>query len=169
MRLLRSQALNNRAVFPVSPDEDIGYLAVLELTKKGNVHIHAVIFNLPFYRHKHDILGLWLQVVPSSTMNNQQLDRVPWGRRSAKENAEKMALYLSKYLVKGLEDHNLPNDKFYLPSKNLKKPTLYKVPAEVSSLFEEIFVKCYRKTFVSKPYVIAHLGIEAHSEIWELT
>ena len=169
MRKLRSMAKENRAVFPACPSGEIAYIATLELTKKGNVHIHAVLFNLPYYRSKLDILNLWTQIVPTSTINNQQLDRVPWGRKSAKRNAEKMARYLSKYLAKAFEDNNMPDDKLYLPSKNLKQPVLYKVPAEVSALFEEIFVRCYRKTFVSKPFVIAHLGVEAHTEIWELT
>lgn len=169
IRLLRHQVKTNRDVFTRGSPEDITYIATLELTKKGNVHIHAVIFNLPFYRHKHDVLNLWLQVSPSSTINNQQLDRVPWGRKSAKVQAVKMARYLSKYIAKAFEDNNLPNDKLYLPSKGLKQPTLYKKPSDVSLVFEGAFIKMYRKTFVSEEYYIPYLDTWAHYEIWELT
>jgi hypothetical protein len=112
---------------------------------------------------------LWLQVSPSSTINNQQLDRVPWGRKSAKVQAVKMARYLSKYIAKAFEDNNLPNDKLYLPSKGLKQPTLYKKPSDVSLVFEGAFIKMYRKTFVSEEYYIPYLDTWAHYEIWELT
>jgi hypothetical protein len=169
MRELRHQVKTNRTVFPHSPAGEIKSLATLELTKKGNVHIHAVIFNLPFYRHKHDILNLWLKQSPSSSINNQQIDRVPWGRRSAKKEATKMARYLSKYLAKAFEENSMPNDKLYLPSKGLLQPETYRVPSEVSALFESAFMRVYRKSYISGEYYIPHLNTWAHCEIWEMT
>lgn len=169
IRKLREQIRTDRAVFPAVPSGELGYIATLELTKKKNVHIHAVLFNVPYYRHLHDILNLWIQISPGSMINNQELTRVPWGRRSAKTHAEKMARYLSKYISKAFEENNLPDDKLYLPSKNLKQPDFYKLPEQVSALLESLYIKLYHKAFISKPFVIAHLGVEAHTEIWEMT
>jgi hypothetical protein len=143
------------------------YLAVPELTKKKNVHWHILVFGLPKFSHPYSVLDLWLQVVPDATINNQDIKRVPWGDRNAKQQARNMAGYLSKYLAKTFEDNNLTSDKMYLPSKGLEQPETFTNPKDVALVLEQAIGKLYKQTKVSGTFFLPFFGVDAHYEIWE--
>lgn len=85
------------------------YIAVIERGHKGTerLHIHAVIFNLPFIKTA-DLAMIW---------------KYGWVKINKTYGVHGAAKYLLKYLDKTLESGFIEKGKrFYFPSKGLKKP-----------------------------------------------
>jgi len=74
----------------------IEYLAVHEKQKRGSIHYHAILFNMP-YIPQQTILDLWGDFVFIKQINKTQ----------------GTILYLTKYLTKAFEDPNLRSKKRY--------------------------------------------------------
>ncbi len=83
------------------------YIAVPEFQKRGAVHYHAVIFNLPYMKNIYDELNeIWGKgYFIIKTVNDIGL----------------ASAYLTKYLRKEIEDGRLSARRRYYPSKGLKK------------------------------------------------
>lgn len=146
---------------------DLRYIAVMELTKKQNVHWHIIVFGLPKYSHPYSVLDLWLQVVPEATINNQDIKRVPWGSGNAKAQAKKLSGYLTKYITKAFEENFFSFNKLYLPSKGLTQPIKKIKPSDVSAVLEQAVSDCYYKTHQSDTFYLPWFDTWAYYEIWE--
>ncbi|MFA5080409.1 MAG: hypothetical protein WC472_02165 [Candidatus Paceibacterota bacterium] len=89
------------------------YLGVPEFQKRGAIHYHVIIFNLPYKKKRvyRTLFKLWGK-----------------GRVELKIVVTMKSLinYLSKYLTKDLLDNKLSNKKRYFCSRNLKKPVVIK-------------------------------------------
>ncbi len=88
------------------------YLATWELTKKGKLHYHIILFSFPF-------------------ISSQELERL-WGHGFIKINKisginkADVGLYISKYFSKDLE-MKASKKKAYFKSQNLKMPDQHKL------------------------------------------
>ena len=88
------------------------YLAVIEFQKRGAIHYHVVIFNLPWVDDLYDeARKIWRQSVGSGAVHIEP---------AASERGT--ANYLCKYLTKSVENDRLETRKSYFCSKGLKKP-----------------------------------------------
>lgn len=82
------------------------YLTVIEFQKRGAVHYHLIIFNLPYMPVK-DISEIW---------RNGHI----W--INAVEHVDNLGAYLVKYMNKDNDDKRLSGHKCYFSSRGLYKP-----------------------------------------------
>jgi hypothetical protein len=94
------------------------YLVVIEFQKRGAVHYHCVMFNLPY-------------------IQNNKLREI-WGNGYVKinkiDNVDNVGAYVCKYITKDNEDDRLIGQKMYFASRGLKKPIEIKEESRVKSL-----------------------------------
>lgn len=142
--------------------KDIRYLAVMELTQKGNVHFHVIIFNLPKFESSRELAQIWLDLNAGQgricSHGGQDIKRLPWGYKKARRTAEDIAGYLSKYLAKTFQDLDYSNVKLYLPSQNLEQPIRHTNPDEVREVLIKALEKGYFITYTSKEYELPFIG-----------
>ena len=81
------------------------YLCVPEFTKKGRVHYHVAIFNMPYVPHKR-LMELW----GNGGLNIKKISQV-----------DNVGAYICKYLSKDMAE-KLKGKKCYFTSRGLKKP-----------------------------------------------
>ena len=82
----------------------IKYLCVPEFTKKGRIHYHVVLFNLPFVKNK-TLQSIW----SNGFIKINKID-----------NCDNVGAYVSKYMTKANEQ--MIEEKSYFTSRNLEKP-----------------------------------------------
>jgi len=97
----------------------IRYLAVPEFQKRGAVHYHVIIFNLPF-THWKTLTDIWKH-------GDIDIERV----RATDDDLSKVAFYLTKYITKEKDDR-LRGQKTYFPSRSLARPIVSVDPIQVS-------------------------------------
>lgn len=103
---------------------NLRYVAVIEFTKKGRVHYHLVLFNIPYVKSK-------------------ELEKI-WSNGFIKINkinhVDNVGAYVTKYMTK--DNDKLIGNKSYFSSRNLIKPVEIterkKVENLANSLPEEI-------------------------------
>lgn len=126
---------------------NLSYIAVPEWQKRGTLHFHALvwgfdpktIFNeVPYYYRKISNRKRFSRFIefctlhgfePKESRGTRNLQRC-WGRGffdilGATNNNRALAGYLTKYLVKGLSDIRLSNNRAYTSSYNIKRPRTY--------------------------------------------
>jgi len=86
------------------------YVAVIEFQKRGAIHYHVMIFNLPFIKNIYDKLKI---IWPAGFFNISPIDKV-----------RDVGFYLAKYMHKELHDPRLKKHKCYFTSKDLKQPKI---------------------------------------------
>ena len=121
-----------------SKKDDIKYIAVIEKQKRGAIHYHVVIFNLP-YIAKLDLQEIW---------------RHGFVKINAIENYEDLGLYLIKYMTKDIETERAENQKRYLCSNGLIKPTIIE-NIDIDKLINSedlkvVFTKEFESEYVGK-------------------
>ena len=82
----------------------IKYLCVPEFTKKGRIHYHVVLFNLPFVKNK-TLQSIW----SNGFIKINKID-----------NCDNVGAYVSKYITK--DNEQMIEEKSYFTSRNLEKP-----------------------------------------------
>ena len=82
----------------------IKYLCVPEFTKKGRIHYHVVLFNLPFVKNK-TLQSIW----SNGFIKINKID-----------NCDNVGAYVSKYMTK--DNEQMIEEKSYFTSRNLEKP-----------------------------------------------
>lgn len=115
---------------------DIKYIAVIEFQKRGSIHYHIVIFNLPYTR-KEEIARIW---------------RHGYVKINAIDNIYNIGAYVSKYMGKDVGDDRLVGEKCYFTSRGLKKPVEIKDSAQIWGCLDAIKeknMKVYGTTFTS--------------------
>ncbi len=103
---------------------DLVYLGVPEFQKRGAVHYHILIFNLPFIPKVYDrFRALW----PHGSLNFKSV-----------KNIKHIANYVCKYMLKDAEDHRLTGRKCYFRSRKLYEPTVIRNQTEALKLLEQL-------------------------------
>ncbi len=116
------------------------YIGVVEFQKRGTVHYHIIIFNLPYIRKTvyKTIRELWGQ-----------------GRIDLRmvKKTKTLVSYLSKYMVKESESGKLSGKKRYFTSRNIKRPIILTDPYHVLTIVGKIkdrliYEKIFKVDFV---------------------
>lgn len=132
----------------------IQYVCVPEFQKRGAIHFHVVMFNVPYIKHS-DLSELW---------NNGfvKINRI--------DNVTNVGAYICKYMSKDFDSEDrLKGKKCYFASRRLDKPTVLKdkglienlansLPA-YSCVYEQIFENDFNKTHY-RQYNLKSLKIE---------
>ena len=85
------------------------YAVVIEFQKRGAIHYHAIIFNIP-YVHAPTIGKIW-NVGCKGSVHIEKID-----------DMHDVGSYVCKYMTKSSDDPRLCGQKAYFTSKNLEKP-----------------------------------------------
>ena len=120
---------------------NLKYTSVPEFQKRGAVHYHVLMFNLPFVVNLYD-----------------KLERV-WGQGytnvKSVDNVDGAIRYLSKYIAKSLDDERLLNRKRYFASRDLYKPVVLHNNEAVEEILKVISVNIkenYRYRMAQVPW-----------------
>lgn len=111
----------------------VSYVAVVEFQKRGAIHYHCVMFNVPY-------------------IANRELQEI-WGNGFVRINTitqvDNLGAYVSKYMTKDNDDERLVGKKCYMSSRGLKKPMEINEDAQVKELADSIPGQqlVYEKTF----------------------
>ncbi len=87
-----------------SKKANLRYVAVIEFTKKGRVHYHVVLFNIPFI-HANKLEKIW----SNGFVKINKINHV-----------DNVGAYVTKYMTK--DNEKLVSNKSYFTSRNLFKP-----------------------------------------------
>lgn len=117
---------------------DIKYVAVVEFQKRGAIHYHIGLFNLPYIDRIYDKLAeIW-------TAGSRTIVPIKTPRGAIK--------YFSKYLIKSFEDNKLKGRKKYFISTGLKKPLIVRDEESVKAIKHALenlhwLIKPYENSF----------------------
>ena len=123
------------------------YLGVVEFQKRGAIHYHVMIFNLPYIKHKvyETIRELW----GKGRIELKKVDTI-----------ERLINYLSKYMIKDFTNKKLTNKKRYFTSRKIKRPLIsydvytgFFLPAK-RLVFEKQMVLKYLGPMVYRRYIL---------------
>jgi len=126
--------------------KDFRYVCVPEFQKRGAVHFHALIWGLPeevflLERRTRTFAGLW----GHGFIYLKETD-----------GDEKLSFYLSKYMAKAFVDSRLKNQKCYVASRNIKRPTVIKNFSLTWPIFDEYNI--VENALVDRTYNTKWLG-----------
>lgn len=107
----------------------IKYLTVVEFQKRGAVHYHTMIFNMPYVPVK-ELHGLWMH----GFVKVNKIDDV-----------SNVGAYVCKYMTKCQNDERLAGQKMYFKSTGLLQPEIVTNP-QIVQLYKEQFDED-KKTF----------------------
>lgn len=111
----------------------VSYVAVVEYQKRGAIHYHCVMFNVPY-------------------ISNRELAEI-WGNGFVKINTitqvDNLGAYVSKYMTKDNDDERLKGKKCYMSSRGLQKPYEINEDKQVKELADSLPAekKVYDKKF----------------------
>ena len=117
------------------------YVVVIEFQKRGAIHYHCVMFNLPYIK-------------------NNKLQEI-WGNGFVKinniDNVDNVGAYVCKYMTK-TDDDRLIGQKMYFSSRGLEKPVEIKEKARVETLASALPASAlaYSNTFENEYNTISY-------------
>lgn len=88
---------------------NLKYSGVIEFQKRGAVHYHVVLYNLPYIRAK-TINEIW----DKGKQGNIKINRI--------DSVDNVGAYVCKYMTDEIEDERLQGKKCYFNSRDLLKP-----------------------------------------------
>src|SRR5674476_325779 len=118
------------------------YVVVPEFQKRGAIHYHLVIFNLPYVSSK-SIADCW----GNGFIKLKAIDQV-----------DNVGAYICKYMGKDLDDERLRAKKCYFSSRNLLKPELIQFDTTRIGQKEmlESVIKTAQALLRKKPYRVEY-------------
>lgn len=118
-------------------DIKLSYLGVVEFQKRGAIHFHICLFNVPYLKHS-ELYDMWLSVTGGGGVYIEKV---------ATETCDNVGAYVTKYITKDSDDffdNEYKGKKRYFQSRNLKKPIELKFDTSVPGAKED-FDKCFDK------------------------
>lgn len=94
----------------------LSYLGVVEFQKRGAIHFHICLFNVPYLEHSK-LYDMWNSVCTGGVY----IERV------GTDTCDNVGAYVTKYITKDSEDffdNEYKGKKRYFASRNLKKPVV---------------------------------------------
>nr|WP_023842321.1 Rep5 [Geobacillus sp. 1121]AHB19301.1 Rep5 [Geobacillus sp. 1121] len=85
---------------------NLKYVAVIEFQKRGAVHYHVVVFNMPYVPH-----GVLQEIWGHGFVHIRAID-----------DCDNVGAYVTKYMTKSNDDERLREQKCYFSSRGLVKP-----------------------------------------------
>jgi hypothetical protein len=129
----------------------LSYIAVPEWQKRGTIHFHALVWGFAPDDVKKE----------RRTRNYQRL----WARgyvdlRIAENRNKAIAGYMAKYLVKGLEDSRLANNRAFSCSRNVKRP--FAAGSNSMAEHEDLIIPTEKELVSCRKYDTMWLGSCSH-------
>lgn len=126
----------------------LSYISVPELTKKGRLHFHLLVYNLPPESAE----------LERKTRNFQRLfQRGYVDISSAEYTSAGIAGYMAKYMAKSIGDENNGTRKGFTCSRNIKRPT--SEGSNALTGYTNLFVPTERVVDIeSRKYNVPYLG-----------
>jgi len=90
------------------------YVVVPEFQKRGAIHYHLIIFNLPYIRQR-ELSDIWR----NGRVHIKAIDEV-----------DNVGAYVCKYMGKDLDDERLRGKKCYFSSRGLFKPEIMEIDTD---------------------------------------
>lgn len=93
----------------------LSYLGVVEFQKRGAIHFHICLFNVPYLKHS-ELYEMWLSVTGGGGVYIEKV---------ATETCDNVGAYVTKYITKDSDDffdNEYKGKKRYFQSRNLKQP-----------------------------------------------
>jgi hypothetical protein len=118
---------------------NLRYTTIVEFTKKGRVHYHVIIYNIPFTHV--DLIG--------KTWGNG------WVWINKIDNVDNVGAYVCKYLTKAQDDERLRGRKCYFNSRGLFKPVVIEDEKKTETIKQSLSDEFVT---VSTQYENEHLG-----------
>lgn len=128
----------------------LSYLGVVEFQKRGAIHFHICLFNVPYLKHS-ELYDLWLSVTNGGGVYIEKVNT---------EECDNVGAYVTKYITKDSDDffdNEYKGKKRYFTSRNLKEPTEIKYSPDMEEDFNN-FMNGVKDNIVyeytSKPFDI---------------
>lgn len=127
------------------------YLVVIEFQKRGAIHYHCVMFNLPYVKNK-DLAAIWGN-------GYVKINRI--------DNVDNVGAYVCKYMTK-TDDDRLLGQKMYFASRGLEKPVEIKEKARVETLASALPASAlvYSNTFENTHNSVSYKQYNIKKHIW---
>jgi len=131
----------------LTPETPISYISVPEYTKKGRIHYHLLVFNLPPNASKTERVK----------RNYQRIfQRGYIDLRLARYNSKGIAGYMAKYMAKTFQDSRTQTRRGYSCSRNIEKITTYgsnSLSQYVSMIIPNISLEQIESSSYNVPYM----------------
>jgi hypothetical protein len=153
----------------------VQYVAVVEFQKRGAVHYHVLLFNMPFIKwdivmDKWGLGGAYIEGFKDKSDKEVSMvyDEENDCFMANKSEIHNIGAYITKtmeYMVKSFDDNRLKGGKCYFSSRNLKKPVvLNDVPKNKKQIEQLASALSDENLVFSNIYVNEHIGICQYNE-----
>lgn len=145
-----SKFLQNLKYFlKIDFQQELVYISVPEFQRRGAIHYHILLFNLPFIPKIYDVLR------PFWSHGSLNIESV--------KDIKSIANYVCKYMLKDADDLRLTGRKCYFRSRDLLEPRLIRNPKEAAELLAllpdefKTFEKEYQDEYYQATHFIQHI------------
>lgn len=148
----------------------VQYVTVIEFQKRGAIHYHSLLFNMPYIKWNAilDTWGLGGAYIEGFKAKDGKVVKMDYNNQKQcfmANNSEihNVGAYITKtmeYMAKSLDDDRLKGQKCYLPSRKLKKPIVLNDTPKNEKQIEHLELVLSDETLVfSNTYINDHIGI----------
>jgi len=111
------------------------YITVIEFQKRGAVHYHTLLFNVPYKKDLHlEITKLW----KNGATDIQSIKHI-----------KNLSAYISKYIRKGFFDKRLNTNKAYFCSRSCIYPQEWKQEKDIDKILDRNIIQLSKTTYPS--------------------
>lgn len=153
----------------------VQYVSVVEFQKRGAVHYHVLLFNMPFIKwdvilEKWGLGGAYIEGFRDKSNKEVSLiyDEEKDCFMSDKTEIHNIGAYITKtmeYMAKSFDDCRLKGEKCYFTSRNLKKPLVLNDIPKNKKQIEQLASALSEKNLVfSNAYINEYIGMCQYNE-----
>jgi hypothetical protein len=153
----------------------VQYVAVVEFQKRGAVHYHVLLFNMPFIKwnvilEKWGLGGAYIEGFRDKSNKEVSLvyDEEKDCFMADKSEVHNIGAYITKtmeYMAKSFDDDRLRGEKCYFTSRNLKKPVLLNDIPKNKKQIEQLVPALSDECLVfSNAYINEYIGMCQYNE-----
>lgn len=153
----------------------VQYVTVVEFQKRGAIHYHVLLFNMPFIEwgiilEKWGLGTAWIAGFKDKF--NKEVSLVYDEKKDCfmanKSEVHNIGAYMTKtmeYMAKSFDDDRLKGEKCYFTSRNLKKPIILNDVLKNKKQIEQLVSALSEKNLVfSNAYMNEHIGMCQYNE-----
>jgi len=128
--------------------KEVAMIGVPEFQKRGAVHFHILVFNLPYETYKNErstraIASLW----GGGFVDIKRTD-----------GSEKLASYLAKYMSKAMSDYRLIRKRAYSATRNVLRSVSFNTPFQTKLALELLELSPDSSPLQEREYATMWLG-----------
>lgn len=134
LRIINQKKSYSKYVAVIEFQKDIDFKGIVK-ANGGAIHYHIILFNMPFI-HKTEIEKIW----GNGFIRVREI-----------EDVTNVGFYITKYMIKDLNDPRLKNHKCYITSKMLLKPTIVQFEELINLIKLMLPQECLEKKVLDIP------------------